>query len=214
MSPPGPAPPASPTRRQPRQERSLCPRTSRSSWRDRGQDADVPWSLGPMPRRSRCSRGRASSGRSRVSLFRPRPTTRAVPLHHQRPALAKHRVLAKGEGRDARAIFGSALTEEVERLAITGGPVQRGDTVVHLSRHHPAIHDRLRIQPLRHVKDFARTGQVYNPWPGGYPSTRPRWRITRSQSSTTRSASRRSRKLDGLAERVVNDAVKAHGSEL
>jgi hypothetical protein len=98
---------------------------------------------------------------------------RAVPLHHQRPALAKHCVLAKGEGRDARAIFGSALTEEVERLAIARGPVQRGDSVVHLSRHHPVIHPRLRIYPLRHEEDFARTGRVYNGWsedyPGGYP---------------------------------------------
>src|SRR4051812_30975031 len=142
-----------------RQERSLCRRTSRSSWRDRGQDGDVPWGLEPMPRRSRCSRGRASSDRSRVSL--PRPTTRAVPLLHQRPALAAHRVLAKGERRDACAILGPALTEEVERLAIAGGPVQSSDTVVHLSRHHAAIHDRLRIHPLRHEEDFARTGQIY-----------------------------------------------------
>src|SRR3954469_17946539 len=144
-----------------RQEHSLCRRTSRSSWRDHGQDADVPSGLGPVPRRSRCNRGRASSGRSRVSRFRPRPTTRAVPLLHQRPALAEHRVLAKGEGRDACAILGPALTEEVERLAIAGGPVQSSDTVVHLSRHHAAIHDRLRIHPLRHEEDFARTGQVY-----------------------------------------------------
>lgn len=161
-----------------------------------------------MPRRSRCSRGRASSGRSRVSLFRPRPTTRAVPLHHQRPALAKHRVLAKGEGRDARAIFGSALTEEVERLAITGGPVQSGDTVVHLSRQHPAIHDRLRIQPLRHVEDFARTGQVYNPWPGVTPR-RGRVGALPGPSPRQRAQPLGGReKLDGLAERVVNDAVK------
>jgi hypothetical protein len=132
--------------------------------------ADVPSRRGPGPRRSRCIRDKASWGFHVSACVR---LTRAVPLHHQRPALAKHRVLAKGEGRDARAIFGSALTEEVERLAIARGPVQRGDSVVHLSRHHPAIHPCQRIQPPGHEEDFARTGPVYNDgcedYPGGYP---------------------------------------------
>jgi hypothetical protein len=129
----------------------------------------------PVPLQS----GQGFIGVSRFT-FPPRRTTSGCALHHQRPALAKRCVLAKGEGRDARAIFVSALTEEVERLAIARGPVQRGDSVVHLSRHHPAIHPYLRIQPLPHEKDFASTRQVYDGWsddyPGGYLTRqRPRY---------------------------------------
>jgi hypothetical protein len=150
--------------------------------------------LGKVSARMRTSLGvpdRCSPGRVTVGTRLHRGLTfhvsararlpRAVPLHHQRAALAKHCVFAKGEGRDARAIFGSALTEKVERLAIARGPVQRGDSIVHLSRHHPTIQPRVRIQPLHHEEDFARTGQVYNGWsddyPAGYPFTRKRGRL-------------------------------------
>jgi hypothetical protein len=53
------------------QGRSRCLHTFRSSWKGRAQHVGVPWSLGPVPLRLHCSRGRAWLGRCRVSRFRP-----------------------------------------------------------------------------------------------------------------------------------------------
>ncbi len=53
------------------QGRSRCLHTFRSSWKGRAHHVGVPWNLGPVPLQLHCSRGRAWSGRCRVSCFRP-----------------------------------------------------------------------------------------------------------------------------------------------
>jgi hypothetical protein len=52
---------------------------------------------------------------------------RGVPVHEDRAALTKHRVLARAQPYDAYAVLSFALAEEVKLIPVVVGPVKLGD---------------------------------------------------------------------------------------
>ena len=77
-----------------------------------------------------------------------------VPVHEDRAALTKRRVLARAQPYDAYAVLTSALAEEVKLVPVVAGPVKLGDSVVDIPYQLVRL-TRPTVPLNRHCRNFA-----------------------------------------------------------